>query len=91
MGRTREAYAEREAALALTGSPSVMTRALLAMDAATCLRADGDHTAAANMAANVWQQLPEAYRDGLVRSRAEALHEALSGHAHAQLGEALAG
>ncbi|GAB2741142.1 transcriptional regulator [Kitasatospora kifunensis] len=90
MSRTREANAEQEAALALTHSPSVMTRALLAIDAAACLRADGDSTAAADMAAEVWSQLPDAYRDGLVRSRTEALQQSLSGMAHTRLGEVLA-
>jgi hypothetical protein len=90
LGRTREAYAEQEAALALTRSPSVMTRALLEMDAATCLHADGDPTAAADKAVGIWERLPAAYRDGLVRSRAEALHQVLPGSAHARLGEALA-
>lgn len=90
MGRTREAYAEQEAALALTTSPSVMTRALLEMDAATCLHADGDPVAAADKAVGIWERLPQAYREGLVRSRAEALHQALPGAAHARLGEALA-
>ncbi|MGF1426523.1 twin-arginine translocation signal domain-containing protein [Kitasatospora sp. LaBMicrA B282] len=89
MGHTREANAEQQAAFALTRSPSVMTRALLTMDAATCLSMDGDQTAAADMAVGVWQQLPSAYRDGLVRSRAEALHRTLSGPAHTRLGEAL--
>ncbi|MFJ1581910.1 helix-turn-helix domain-containing protein [Streptomyces sp. NPDC088197] len=90
MGRTREAYAEQEAALALTTSPSVMTRALLEMDAAACLNADGDSAAAADKAVGIWARLPQAYREGLVRSRAEALHQALPGAAHARLGEALA-
>ena len=90
LGRTREAYAEQEAALALTRSPSVLTRALLEMDAATCLNADGDPSAAADKAVGVWERLPEAYRDGLVRSRAETLHHMLPGDAHARLGEALA-
>lgn len=91
LGRTREAYAEQEAALALTRSPSVMTRALLEMDAATCLNADGDPAAAADKAVSIWEELPEAYRDGLVRSRAETLHHMLPGAAHTRLGEALAG
>ncbi|MFH9348175.1 transcriptional regulator [Kitasatospora sp. NPDC017646] len=89
MGRTRDAYAEQEAALALTRSPSVMTRALLEMDAAACMRADGDPTAAAAKAISVWEDLPAAYRDGLVRTRAEALHQSLAGAAHDRLGEAL--
>ncbi|MFD7897672.1 transcriptional regulator [Streptomyces sp. NPDC059743] len=91
MGRTREAYAEQEASLALTRSQSVMTRALLAMDTATCLQADGDPTAAADMAVDIWQQLPEAYRGGLVQSRAEALYHTLSGTAQTRLGDVLIG
>ncbi|MER5351341.1 hypothetical protein ABT093_13530 [Kitasatospora sp. NPDC002551] len=91
LGQTREACAEQEAALALTHSASVMTRALLAMDTAICLNTDGDPTAAATMAVDVWEHLPKAYRDGLVRTRAEGLRHALSGPAHARLGEALAG
>lgn len=67
-----------------------MTRALLTMDAATCLSADGDPAAAADVAVAVWEGLPQEYRDGLVRSRAEALHQALSGTAQARLGDALA-
>lgn len=60
------------------------------MDAATCLKVDGDHSAAADAAADVWQRLPQAYRDGLIRSRADALHQSLVGSAHSRLGDALA-
>ncbi|MER6362942.1 hypothetical protein [Kitasatospora sp. NPDC001527] len=56
----------------------MMTRALLAMDTAICLNTDGDPTAAATMAVDVWEHLPKAYRDGLVRTRAEGLRHALS-------------
>ncbi|MFF3002120.1 transcriptional regulator [Kitasatospora sp. NPDC057940] len=91
MGRTRDAYGEQEAALALTRSPSVMTRALLEMDAAACMSADGDPTAAADKAISVWENLPDAYRDGLVRTRAEALQQSLPGVAHGRLGQALTG
>jgi hypothetical protein len=90
LGRTREAYAEQEAALALTRSPSVMTRALLEMDAAACLNVDGDSSAATGKAAAVWQRLPHAYRNGLVRTRAEALHRALPEAARPHLAEVLA-
>jgi hypothetical protein len=65
-----------------------MTRALLAMDAATCSHADGDPVAAAHKAVAIREQLPEAYREGLVRSRAEAPHQVLPGAAHAGLGDA---
>jgi hypothetical protein len=90
LGRTREANAEQEQALALTHTPSIMARTLLALDAATCLSLDGDHISAADMAAEVWEQLPAAHRAGLVRSRAEALHRTLSGRANTRLGETLA-
>ncbi|MFB7452936.1 transcriptional regulator [Streptomyces sp. NPDC056194] len=90
LGDTPAAYAAQEDALDLTLSPSVMTRALLAMDTAACLRADGDPTAAAEMAAGVLDRLPGPYRDGLVRSRAEALHRQLVGRPHDHLGQALA-
>lgn len=91
LGRTREAYAEQAAALALTRSSSVMTRALLRMDEATCLSADGDPLGAADVAVAVWEELPQEYRGGLVRSRVEALHRTLSGTARARVGDALAG
>ncbi|MFF8791215.1 hypothetical protein [Streptomyces sp. NPDC015125] len=70
-----------------------MARALLAMDAATCLKAEGDASVAADMAADVWQRLPPAYGEGLIRSRADALHQSLvgtAGTARSRLGEALA-
>ncbi|GEB57420.1 transcriptional regulator [Streptomyces gardneri] len=90
LGDTSAAYAAQEDALELTTSPSVMTRALVAMDTAACLRTDGDPTAAAEMAAGVLDRLPVAFREGLVRSRAEALHRQLSGRPRDHLGQALA-
>jgi hypothetical protein len=90
LGDSAGGYRAQEAALALTDSPSVMSRALLAMDTAACLRIDGDHTGAAEMASGVWERLPVGYREGLVRSRAQTLHQRLSGSAHTTLGEALA-
>ncbi|MGA5820870.1 helix-turn-helix transcriptional regulator [Kitasatospora sp. NPDC094028] len=91
LGDTSNAHAAQEEALRLTDSPSVMTRALVAMDTAACLRVDGDHTGAAEMAVGVWQRLPSVYREGLIRSRASLLHEKLTGRAHEVLGGALAG
>ncbi|MFF1779892.1 hypothetical protein [Streptomyces virginiae] len=40
LGNTCAAYRAQDYALALTSSPSVMTRALIAMDTAACLRVD---------------------------------------------------
>jgi hypothetical protein len=62
LGDTGAAYAAQDEALALTDSPSVMVRALLAMDTAACLRVDGDPTAAADMAAGIFERLPASYQ-----------------------------
>ncbi|WP_328491151.1 hypothetical protein [Streptomyces zaomyceticus] len=67
-----------------------MTRALLAMDTAACLRTDGDPTAAAEMAVGDLGRLPGPFRQGLIRSRAEALHRQLTGLPRDHLGQALA-
>ncbi|MET8747714.1 transcriptional regulator [Streptomyces sp. NPDC004728] len=90
LGDTRAAHQAQDDALALTTSPSVMTRALIAMDTAACLRVDGDPGAAAEMAAAVYDRLPAAYRGGLVHSRAKLLHRHLTGASHRLLGDALA-
>ncbi|MFJ4186786.1 helix-turn-helix domain-containing protein [Kitasatospora sp. NPDC089509] len=90
LGDSDRACAAQEEALHLTDSPSVMTRALLAMDTAACLRIDGDQTGAAEMASGVWDRLPSGYREGLIRSRAELLHRQLTGRARTFLGDALA-
>lgn len=90
LGNTTAAYQAQDQALALTASPSVMTRALLAMDTAACLRADGDPSAAAEMAARIFGQLPGPYREGLIRTRATTLHRTLTGRPQDLLGQALA-
>ncbi|MFC9602429.1 transcriptional regulator [Streptomyces niveus] len=89
LGDTEAAYAAQDAALDLTDSPSVMTRALIAMDTATCLRLDGDPSSSAEMAAGIFDRLPTPYRDGLIRSRAAALHQTLGGRPRDLLGQAL--
>ncbi|MEW1700338.1 helix-turn-helix domain-containing protein [Streptomyces sp. NPDC091278] len=90
LGDTKAAYRHQDAALALTRSPSVMTRALLALDTAACLHIDGNHHEAAAMAAGVWDRLPVEHRSGLVRARATVLLDHLDGTAHDHLREALA-
>lgn len=89
LGETRQAHAEQDAALALTKSPSVMTRALLALDNAQCVLADRDPQSAADMAAEVWKHLPMGFRTGLVRTRAETLRGGLTGKPRDQLTEVL--
>ena len=54
LGDTESAYAAQDDALDLTDSPSVMTRALIAMDTAACLRLDGDPSSSAEMAAGIF-------------------------------------
>ncbi|MFD6913541.1 hypothetical protein [Streptomyces virginiae] len=73
----------------MTSSPSVMTRALVAMDTAACVRVDGDPGAAAAIAAAVYDRLPAAYRSGLMHSRAQLLHRPLDGAPRQMLGDAL--
>ncbi|MEV0875915.1 transcriptional regulator [Streptomyces sp. NPDC049950] len=90
LGDTEAAYSAQDDALDLTDSPSVMTRALIAMDTAACLRLDGDPSASAEMAAGIFDRLPAPYRGGLIRSRAEALHQALDGRPRDLLGQVLA-
>ncbi|MFF4699985.1 helix-turn-helix domain-containing protein [Streptomyces chattanoogensis] len=90
LGDTHAAYAAQDDALDLTDSPSVMTRALIAMDAAACCLAEGEPTAAADMAASVFDRLPASYRQGLIRSRAENLLRQLNGRPHDHLRDALA-
>ncbi|MFK0222987.1 hypothetical protein ACIQWN_32980 [Streptomyces vinaceus] len=90
LGDTRAAYRAQDDALARTTSPSVMTRALIAMDTAACLRVDGDPGEAAAMTTAVSDRLPRAYRIGLVHSRAQLLHQHLDGAPRRLLGDALA-
>ncbi|MER5890441.1 hypothetical protein ABT160_41995 [Streptomyces sp. NPDC001941] len=90
LGDTQAACTAQDEALYLTTSPSVMTRALISVDTATCLRNDGAPSAAADMAAGVYDRLPVAYREGLIRSRTQALHQSLTGRARDLLGQALA-
>ncbi|MFZ3595050.1 helix-turn-helix domain-containing protein [Streptomyces sp. BH104] len=89
LGDTTSARREQQQALKLTTSPSVMTRALLGLDDARCMRVDGDHQDAAEKALGVWQELPAGFRSGLVRTRAELVRDGLSGRHHAALDEAL--
>ncbi|MGW6513539.1 transcriptional regulator, partial [Streptomyces niveus] len=89
LGDTEAAYSAQDDALDLTDSPSVMTRALIGVDTAACLRLDGDPMAAAEMTAEIFDRLPTPYRDGLIRSRAEALHQTLGGRPRDLLGQAL--
>ncbi|MCB5169924.1 transcriptional regulator [Streptomyces bambusae] len=89
LGHTREAHQAQDDALTLTTSPSVMTRALLAVDRATCLSQTGDHTTAAELAATTLTNLPPQYRHGLIRTRTEKLLHALPDRPRRVLQDAL--
>jgi hypothetical protein len=77
LGETQRAYAAQTRALELSKSPSVMTRALIAIDRATCLAHDGEREEAAHVAADAYGQLPASYRSGLTRARAQAVYRAV--------------
>ncbi|MFI1826962.1 helix-turn-helix domain-containing protein [Streptomyces sp. NPDC020412] len=77
LGETRRAYETQAAALTLSRSPSVMTRALIAIDEASCRVQDGERETAARIASQAFGELPEPYRTGLTRTRATALYRTL--------------
>lgn len=77
LGETDRAYATQQEALKLTRTPSLMTRALIAIDTASCRARDGEHAEAVRVALEAYSDLPTSYRTGLTRSRAEALCQAL--------------
>ncbi|AJC58485.1 hypothetical protein [Streptomyces sp. 769] len=74
LGETKRAYATQSRALELSRSPSLMTRALISIDRASCLAHDGEPEEAARVAAQAFGELPPAYRTGLTRTRALALY-----------------
>ncbi|MGX2995610.1 hypothetical protein JNUCC64_15160 [Streptomyces sp. JNUCC 64] len=92
LGETDRAYATQRRALELTRTPSRMTRALIALDTAACRAHDDEPEEAARLAVEAYEALPDAYRTGLTRTRAVALHRALptGTPGRAALGEALA-
>ncbi|MFD8386161.1 hypothetical protein ACFV2X_47975 [Streptomyces sp. NPDC059679] len=91
LGETERAYKAQDQALRLSRSSSLMTRALITIDRATCLAHDQQPDEAARIAAQAFGELPAAYRTGLTRRRAVALHNTLQGRPEAnQLRDALA-
>ncbi|MFJ9612639.1 hypothetical protein [Streptomyces noursei] len=77
LGETKRAYATQARALELSRSPSLMTRALISIDRASCLAHDGEPEEAARVAAQAFGELPAAYRTGLTRTRALALYRTI--------------
>lgn len=64
LGETRRAYEAQAAALELSRAPSLMTRALIAIDQASCLAHDGDREGAVHVATRAYGGLPASYRNG---------------------------
>jgi DNA-binding Xre family transcriptional regulator len=77
LGETERAYSTQSRALELSRAPSLMTRALIVIDEATCRAHDGDRERAAQIAAQAYAELPESYRTGLTRTRTLALYRSL--------------
>ncbi|RSO41838.1 hypothetical protein DMH15_12635 [Streptomyces sp. WAC 06725] len=77
LGQTQRAYAAQDQALRLSRSPSLMTRALIAIDTATCRAHNGEREEAVRIAAQAYAELPVAYQSGLTRTRALALYHGL--------------
>ncbi|MEU3375502.1 hypothetical protein ABZ734_34385 [Streptomyces sp. NPDC006660] len=92
LGETGRAYEAQRAALELSRAPSLMTRALIAIDEASCRVHDGDREAAVGIVTQAYGGLPAAYRTGLTRTRALALYRALPADTpgRTQLADALA-
>jgi hypothetical protein len=82
LGETSRAYATQERALELSRAPSLMTRALITIDRASCFAHDGEPEEAARIAGQAYAGLPTSYRSGLTRTRALALYRSLPRQTH---------
>lgn len=82
LGETKRAYATQERAMELSRAPSLMTRALIAIDRASCRAHDGERDEAARIAAHAYGELPASYRNGLTRTRALAVYRSLPSKTH---------
>ncbi|WP_225828274.1 hypothetical protein [Streptomyces naphthomycinicus] len=79
---TRRARESQQRALELSAPTSTMTRTLLHIDAAACAHHDGDGEQACRRTIAALTALPDGYRTGLVRSRAQDLYEAIPAQHH---------
>ncbi len=77
IGETSRACTTQNRAVELSRSPSLMTRALVAVDRASCLAQDHEPEEAARLAAQTYGELPVSYRTGLTRTRTVALYRSL--------------
>ncbi|MEW2400310.1 hypothetical protein [Streptomyces sp. NPDC046862] len=79
---TRRARESQQRALELSAPTSTMTRTLLHIDAAACTHHDGDSEQACRRTVAALTGLPDGYRTGLVRRRAQDLYEAIPAQHH---------
>ncbi|MER6471558.1 hypothetical protein [Streptomyces collinus] len=77
LGDTRRARESQQRALELSARTSTMTRTLLHIDAAACAHHNGDSEQACRRTIAALTALPDSYRTGLVRRRAQDLYEAI--------------
>ncbi|WP_308114134.1 hypothetical protein [Streptomyces brasiliscabiei] len=82
LGDTGRARESQNRALELSAPTSTMTRSLLQIDAAACVRHDGDPEQACRRTVAVMASLPDAYRTGLVHRRALDLYRSIPAHHH---------
>ncbi|TLS45011.1 hypothetical protein FE633_17500 [Streptomyces montanus] len=82
LGDTARAHESQIRALELSAPTSTMTRSLLQIDAAACLRHDGDPEQACQRTIAVMDDLPHAYRTGLVHRRALDLYRSIAAQHH---------
>jgi hypothetical protein len=82
LGDTRRARQSQDRALELSAPTSTMTRSLLTIDAATCVHRDGNTEEACQRAVALLEDLPEAYRTGLVHRRALDLYRSIPAQHH---------
>ncbi|MEU0820339.1 hypothetical protein [Streptomyces mirabilis] len=82
LGDTRRARESQQRALELSAPTSTMTRTLLNIDGAACSHHDGDSEDACRRTVAALTGLPDGYRTGLVRRRAQDLYEAIPAHHH---------
>ncbi|WP_328983098.1 hypothetical protein OG258_53525 [Streptomyces mirabilis] len=82
LGDSRGARTSQQRALELSAPTSTMTRTLLNIDGAACSHHDGDSEDACRRTVAALTGLPDGYRTGLVRRRAQDLYEAIPTQHH---------
>nr|QIY77656.1 hypothetical protein HEP84_53600 [Streptomyces sp. RLB1-33] len=82
LGDTRRARESQQRALELSAPTSTMTRTLLTIDGAACSHHDGDSEEACRRTVAELTGLPDGYRTGLVRRRAQDMYEAIPAQHH---------